>query len=124
VNSDNGDTALEYGHYDLRELTQALTEAFPQIETLYLFGSRRYRTGSPRSDIDILVRLDKDSHIRPQELRAFSSDHCRALDLFVAEGGKAVSCANESHVRADSFPELVSRLKRSVFGLARKVCCP
>jgi predicted nucleotidyltransferase len=71
--------------YDLRKLTRALTEAFPQIEALYLFGSRRYRTGSPRSDVDIVVRLEEDSHIRPQELRAFSSDYCRALDLFVAE---------------------------------------
>ncbi len=34
--------------YDLRKLTRALTEALPQIEALYLFGSRRYRTGSPR----------------------------------------------------------------------------
>ena len=49
------------------------------------------------------------------ELRAFSSDHCRALDFFVAEGGKAVSCANESHVRADTFEELVTRLEAVCF---------
>jgi Nucleotidyltransferase domain len=101
--------------YDLRELTNALTQAFPQIEALYLFGSRRYRTGSPRSDVDILVELSNASHIRPQELRVFSAEHCRALDLFVAEGGMAVSCANESHVRADSFPELVARLEAVCF---------
>ena len=100
-----GETVLTDELYDLRELTRALTKAFPQIEALYLFGSRRYRTGSRRSDVDILVGLGEDLHIRPQELRAFSSDYCRALDLFVAEGGKAVSCANESHVRADSFPK-------------------
>jgi hypothetical protein len=41
--------------YDLRKLTRALTEAFPRIEALYLFGSRRYRTGSrqwPKKRID------------------------------------------------------------------------
>lgn len=97
--------------YDLRELTDKLTKAFPQIAGLYLFGSRRYRTGSPRSDVDILVELQEASHLRPQELRAFSREYCRALDLFVAEGGKAVSCANESHVRATSFGELVTRLE-------------
>jgi predicted nucleotidyltransferase len=61
--------------YDLRELTGKLTRAFPQIEALYLFGSRRYRTGSPRSDVDILVELANASHIRPQELRAFSAEY-------------------------------------------------
>ena len=115
MKSNYGESVLTDELYDLRELTRALTEAFPQIEALYLFGSRRYRTGSPRSDVDILVGLGKDLHIRPQELRAFSSDYCRALDLFVAEGGKAVSCANESHVRADSFPELVARLEAICF---------
>jgi hypothetical protein len=67
--------------YDLRGLTSKLTKAFPQIEGLDLFGSRRYRTGSPRSDVDILVELQPEAHIRPQELRAFSAEHCRALDL-------------------------------------------
>jgi predicted nucleotidyltransferase len=93
--------------YDLRELTGA----FPQIEALYLSGSRRYRTGSPRSDLDILVEVSPASYIRAQELRAFSAEYCRALDLFVAEGGKGVSCANESHERAASFGELVIRLE-------------
>jgi REase_DpnII-MboI len=100
---------------DLRALTNKLTKDFPQIETLYLFGSRRYRTGSTWSDIDILVKLAGDSHIRPLDLRVFSSDHCRALDFFVAEGGKAVSCANESHVRANTFEELVTRLEAVCF---------
>ena len=101
--------------YDLRTLTAELAESFPEIEALYLFGSRRYRTGSMRSDVDILVEVRGGSHIRPQELRAFSTAHCRALDLFVAEGGKAVSCANESHVRAASFKELVKRLEAVCF---------
>jgi hypothetical protein len=65
--------------------------------------------------VDILVALREASHIRPQELRAFSAEYCRALDLFVAEGGKAVSCANESYVRAASFGELVKRLEAICF---------
>jgi predicted nucleotidyltransferase len=67
VKSNYGETVLTDELYDLRELKRALTEALPQIEGLYLFGSRRYRTDSPRSDVDILVRLGKDSHIRPQD---------------------------------------------------------
>jgi hypothetical protein len=97
--------------YDLHNLTRELTKAFPQIEGLYLFGSRRYRTGSLRSDVDILVEPRSESHIRLLDLRAFSAEQCPALDLFVAEEGKAVSWANESHVRAGSCGELVIRLE-------------
>src|SRR5271165_3339348 len=101
--------------YDLRELAEALGAAFTQIQALYLFGSRRYRTRSPRSDVDILVELIDGTHIRPQELRVFSGEHCTALDLFVADGGKAISCANESSVQAESFSALVSRLEAICF---------
>jgi hypothetical protein len=61
------------------------------------------------------VELREGSHIRAQELRAFSAEHCRALDLFVAEGGKAVSCANESYGRAASLGELVKHLEGICF---------
>ena len=97
--------------YDLRELADRLTKVFPQIQALYLFGSRRYRTGSARSDVDILVELADRTHVQPRELRAFSREYCPALDLFVAEGGKAVSCENESCVRAESLAALVGRLE-------------
>lgn len=43
--------------YNLRNLADHLAAAFPQVEALYLFGSRRYHTGSPRSDVDVLVEL-------------------------------------------------------------------
>lgn len=101
--------------YDLRELAETLCATFTQIQALYLFGSRRYRTGSPRSDVDILVELTEGTRVRPQELRAFSGEHCTALDLFVADGGKAISCANESFVQAESFGALVSRLEAILF---------
>src|ERR1700733_6474256 len=94
--------------YNLREVVQKLTQAFPAIESLHLFGSRRYRTGSPRSDIDILVSVNR--YIRPTELRQFSQAHGPALDLFLVDGGKAVSCANESRVEAASFNELTDKL--------------
>jgi hypothetical protein len=65
--------------------------------------------------VDILVELAQGVRIRPQELRTFSSEHCPALDLFVADGGKAVSCANESCVQAESLLALVSRLEAICF---------
>lgn len=106
---------MTHASYDLRHLTEQLTTAFPQIAALYLFGSRRYRTGSLRSDVDILVELADAAHVRPNDLRNFVGDHCPALDLFIVDGGKATSCANESFVRADSLASLVSRLEAICF---------
>jgi hypothetical protein len=106
---------IHKSQYKLKDLAIWLGAGFPQIVALYLFGSRRYRTGSPRSDIDVLVELKPGTHIRPAELRAFSSANCPALDLFLADGGKAVSRENESFVRAATFGELVTKLEAVCF---------
>jgi len=106
---------MDYSNYKLKDLAIWLGAGFDQIEALYLFGSRRYRTGSPRSDIDVLIELKPQSHIRPADLRVFTSENCPALDLFLAEGGKAVSCENESSVRAATFRELVAKLEAECF---------
>jgi len=42
--------------YDLKALLGKLVEEQPNIEVVYLFGSRAYQTGSPRSDCDLLVK--------------------------------------------------------------------
>ena len=76
---------------------------------MYLFGSRGFGTGSPRSDIDIL--LDTDKPIRPADLRQFASGELAALDLFLMEGGRATSAQNESYIQADNLSTLVQLLK-------------
>ncbi|HEK1686095.1 TPA: hypothetical protein SMR42_002452 [Pseudomonas putida] len=84
-----------------------LTEYFPQITTIYLFGSRRYPHQSLRSDIDILVVTD--AYIKSSDIRRIIARH-PALDVFTVDGGKATSCANESYVEAASFEDLIARL--------------
>jgi hypothetical protein len=37
--------------YDLGDIAERLFKTFPAAIDLYLFGSRRFRTGSERSDI-------------------------------------------------------------------------
>jgi len=97
--------------YDLKVLIPELLKAFPNIESLHIFGSRAYRTGSVRSDCDVLVRMSDDRHAKLSELRDFALARCPALDLFLVQGGKATSAANESHVQAASFDELWQRLE-------------
>jgi hypothetical protein len=99
---------MEKNKFDLHDLSSQLTARFGAITELYLFGSRKWKTDSPRSDLDILVCHSK--HIRPDDLRVFCLTHCPALDLFLVTGGKAISVANESYVEAETTEELISRL--------------
>jgi hypothetical protein len=96
--------------FNLKGLLSELLSGQPAILEVYLFGSRAYRTGSLRSDCDLLVRKDVGSHVRSSELRNFAMTKCPALDFFVAAEGHATSCMNDSFVRAASFEELVDKL--------------
>lgn len=98
----------EFENYNLADIAVELVRSFPQISGLYLFGSRRYRTRSPRSDVDVLVVSTE--HIRAVELVAVGNRICPALDLFIVEGGKGISSGNQSYVQADSLGELVNKL--------------
>lgn len=101
---------METIKHNLKDLICELIAAQPEIDSLYLFGSRAYGTGSTRSDCDILVGVAPGDHVRSSDLRDFSMQQCPALDFFIAAGGHAVSCMNDSYVYADSFDELARRL--------------
>ncbi|TAI49635.1 nucleotidyltransferase domain-containing protein [Flagellimonas allohymeniacidonis] len=90
---------------DLEAIIEVLAEDFPDIAEIYLFGSRRFETGSSRSDIDILITTT--SRIKPSQLRDFTLKHSTALDLFILENGRATSVANESYIEASSNDKLV-----------------
>jgi REase_DpnII-MboI/Polymerase beta, Nucleotidyltransferase len=94
--------------FRLRAAAAALLSEFPEITALYLFGSRRHRTRSTRSDIDILV--ETTGHLKASELRDYCLNHYPALDPFIIEGAKATSCANDSYIEAASKPELIRLL--------------
>lgn len=95
--------------YNLKSLLEAIIIEQPGIREIYLFGSRAYRTCSTRSDCDLLLKMDK-SHVQSYRFQDFADENCPALDFFIAEEGKAVSCANHSFVQAASFAELVKKL--------------
>lgn len=99
--------------YDLGQLADHLGHEFPAIQELYLFGSRRFRTRSARSDVDVLVV--SSAYIQPLELRDFAYLHCTALDLFLVRDGRATSCQNESYVEAADFISLIRELRAERF---------
>jgi predicted nucleotidyltransferase len=98
---------------DLGEIADLLTKQFTSISALYLFGSRVYGTGSTRSDIDVLV--ETTSNIKPADMRRFINKHCKALDLFIIDNGKAISVQNESYVEETNLQELLTSLKAQKF---------
>lgn len=92
--------------FDLAQLCNAAGVEFP-IDAIYLFGSRRFRTDSVRSDIDVL--FEANEHIRPAHIRAFIDRHCQALDIFLLSNGKATSAANESYVCGDNNDDVLNQ---------------
>ncbi len=96
---------IEEDIFDLEAIIKILAGKFPDIENIYLFGSRRFETGSSRSDIDIL--LTTTNRIKPSLLRDFTLEHSTALDLFILDNGRATSVANESFIEAENNDELV-----------------
>lgn len=109
----NGGVVVMEESIDLGNVADRLSKEFPQIRGMYLFGSRVFGTGSPRSDIDIL--LETDERIRPADLRQIACGELAALDLFLIQGGRATSIQNESYIEADSLSALVELLKAKKF---------
>jgi nucleoside phosphorylase/predicted nucleotidyltransferase len=73
--------------------------------TVYIFGSRKDRTGSSRSDIDLLVPLEhRVDEFQARELWALEP----YLDIFILDRGIATSLINESQIRADSDADLIN----------------
>ena len=96
---------IEEDIFDLEAIVKLIAGKFIEIESVYLFGSRRFETGSSRSDIDILLELNKP--IKPSKLRDFTLEHSTALDLFILENGRATSVANDSYIQSDNDKKLI-----------------
>lgn len=97
-------------NYDLKSLLTDLVTTEREINEVYLFGSRAYRTGSHRSDCDLIIRIDPSAKTKSSDLRDFATSRCSALDLFLCTDARAVSCANDSYVFATTFGDLVKKL--------------
>src|SRR5882762_9971959 len=93
--------------YDLKSFVDNARKRF-LLDAIYLFGSRRHKTRSLRSDIDIF--LATDSNIKPSDLREFIATESQALDLFILANGRAISVVNESFIQ---YPDNASLLQET-----------
>ncbi|MCJ1686480.1 nucleotidyltransferase domain-containing protein [Rathayibacter sp. VKM Ac-2927] len=93
---------------DLQEVSLELAEILEDSSlSIWIFGSRRHRTLSPRSDLDILVH----------STRAISEDQASRiwhfepyLDVFETTHGVARSIVNGSQIAEDNLNSLVEKL--------------
>jgi nucleoside phosphorylase len=93
---------------DLKPAIEKLVSEFPHVQRVYIFGSRRFETGSVRSDIDLLLITQNDEidyHLpaRIREVEAY-------IDAFQVIGGKAVSFANHSQITSTGRDGLIKLL--------------
>lgn len=94
--------------FDLEAAIKYLAGMFNEIEAIYLFGSRRFGTGSTRSDVDIIVV--PNAYIKPSTLREFVLQTNTALDIFILENARATSIANDSYISGGSNEEVLEAL--------------
>lgn len=89
----------------LLDLADLLDE--PRLDA-YLFGSRRFGTGSIRSDLDLLIRVartpDHDQMSLVRKLEPY-------LDIFVFDPRGARSLINDSMISAGNESELLTKLE-------------
>jgi nucleoside phosphorylase len=92
----------------LREAVEELAIQLPQVVDIRLFGSRRHRSGSTRSDVDLLITGDQ---LPPaSNVAAIAREIDSYLDVFIGRGGVAQSVVNESVIVEDNLDRLAERL--------------
>jgi nucleoside phosphorylase len=93
---------------DLKCLIGKLGSDFPNISEVYIFGSRRFLTGSVRSDIDLLLVTDQDTvdYQLPKCVRRVEP----YVDAFQAVGGTALSFANHSKIKQANRSDLLKEI--------------
>ena len=75
--------------WNLEEIIGKITTNHQEIGEMYLFGSRAYKTGSYRSDIDLLAICD--APIPVASINAWLHDAYPPVDLFLCNDGKTAS---------------------------------
>lgn len=93
---------------DIVELLADLREILDDADDIYLFGSRRFKTGSVRSDIDLLVITD--GRITRAQAQAIW-DLEPYVDVFYGANGSAQSIVNESVIAAGDTSALIGKLQ-------------
>ena len=81
--------------WNLKDIIRDMTKELLNVKSVYLFGSRGYKTNSYRSDIDLLVEFDGAPPMA--KLLAFQTKY-PPIDVFMNMVNTAISSANGSAI--------------------------
>lgn len=102
------DTENLFAELNLPVLLRLLAERIDGLNSIYLFGSRRHRSGSVRSDIDLLI--EGPDLPGPAIVAAIARSIDSYIDVFIQRGGQAQSAVNESLIVAENPEALRKKL--------------
>lgn len=95
--------------WNLQEIINEIVNKHTEIEEIYLFGSRGYKTGSLRSDIDLLAITPEP--IPLSEINEWLPFVFPSVDLFISfDEITATSAANGSYIKKRDEVSLVEQL--------------
>lgn len=66
---------------NLKDIIDELITRLADVESIYMFGSRAYNTGSARSDLDLIIYANSDVKHSTNLIRAFQRKYW-FLDIF------------------------------------------
>ncbi len=92
---------------NLNSVIERILHSEPEVEEIFLFGSRAYKTGSIRSDIDILVVTKGNIN---QNLWCYIRKFEPYVDLFQLIGPNALSLGNGSQINSDTKENLIKKI--------------
>jgi nucleoside phosphorylase/predicted nucleotidyltransferase len=96
--------------FRLSRIVSNLSSEWPDLEAVHLFGSRRYATGSPRSDVDLLLSFSAAPPASTEVAEAARRINVY-IDAFLERSAtQAQSVINNSIISATSEPDLTSEL--------------
>ncbi len=97
-----------YDKWYLKKIIRELIRKFDTVESVFLFGSRAYKTNSKRSDIDLLVKFS--NNVDRNKLLGFQAKY-PPIDIFINNENSCVSIVNNSSIlKKDTSSSLEEQL--------------
>lgn len=104
---EGGQIKLEYKEIILEDVLSEIINT-GKIESIYLFGSRAYKTNSTRSDIDIILYGKEVDHVFAKRFY----QKYKFLDIFIGDKNVISSPINQSTIKRKSkFKSLLKQLE-------------
>ena len=98
---------IEIKEINLRNNIREIIELYENVNSIYLFGSRAYKTNSTRSDIDLIIFSDEI--IPALKINSYHKEH-EYIDIFTGTGKSINSVTNGSTIIKKGIKSITKQL--------------